>query len=1105
MTEVLGSLTDRERDRRDEAERLYDQARALLHGARSAFLDDACRGDLELRAELVSLLAHAEAAEEFFAHLAEVVGGPSSWSTREGQESGDEGAREHAPPSPPPELAPGQTVGHYRIVARLGAGGMGIVYRAYDTRLHRDVALKFLPAHLSTALDAEERLLIEARAAAALEHPNVCTIHEIGETADGQPFIAMACYEGETLKERLRRGPLPVAEAVGVAVQIARGLAAAHARGIVHRDVKPGNVMLMADRSLKLLDFGLAKVADVSLTRPGMTPGTLAYMSPEQARGDPLDHRTDLWSLGVVLYEMLTGVRPFRGGNDRAVIQAILHDQPEPLRKRVDDPPESLEPIMDRLLRKERNARYGSAAEVLTDLAKANVADLSGAGTLPLTGRPPSPAEEPGPAVVLPPSPAPLASRQRRLGRLALGLLVLGVIGAVGAAIRSSRSAPAVSVSPAVIAVLPFSYQGSPRFKYLTEGMVDLLSARLDGAAGLRSVDPRALLRVTDRDSSTADPQRGRLVAEHFGAGRFVLGSVVEAGGRLQISATIYDRGARPQSSVAATAESEAGVLDVADRLARHILLVEAQDSLPHEHERVSEQATSSLPALKAYLEGAREFRAGRVEAAREAFRRATELDTSFALAFYHLATSSNDFQAREALDRALRHKDRLAEHHRWLVEAAAAMLRGDHRTADQRIRQTLTMRPDLVEPWLWLGGLTYGKGPLLGRPWVDAREAYERALALEPENLRALDGLAAIAAREGRRAELDSLTERLLRLNPPHWIASNLRGQRAVVMGDTAELARFMADLRTRPDPSAQFGAGGVTWTTGDLWVGRRLWRLITEPSRSRGFRVEAHVSLAKIELTNGRRRAAAAELEAVRALDAGSALEHRAYFALTRFQEAPRPELIALRDSLEHWDAVAAMKTEKPERDALLALHRRAHPYFKLYLLGLLSARLGDEAAALRYAGQLERADRSSLRGAFAADGGRFVSVEVAWRRGRPLEALATLENARFWTMEPPSDEGAPDESPFYGHMHERFARAELLYELGRLEEAIPWYRVLAYDLLYTGPAELRLGQIYEHKGDRPRAIEHYSRFVELWKDCDPELQPMVHQAQQALARLR
>ena len=245
---------------------------------------------------------------------------------------------------------------------------MATVYRASDTRLGRDVALKFLPPYATGQADAEERLLLEARAAAALEHPNVCIVHEIGETDDCRPFIAMALYEGATLKQRLREGPLPLDEARAIAIQIARGLAAAHARGIVHRDVKPGNVVLTPGGVVKLLDFGLAKMADVTLTRSGTTLGTIGYMSPEHARGDPVDHRADLWSLGVVLYEMLTGVRPFRGGSDRALLQAILHSDAEPLSSRRPEAPESLRRPVERLLRKDPAERYGSAAELLADL-----------------------------------------------------------------------------------------------------------------------------------------------------------------------------------------------------------------------------------------------------------------------------------------------------------------------------------------------------------------------------------------------------------------------------------------------------------------------------------------------------------------------------------------------------------------------------------------------------------------------------------------------------------------------------------------------------------------------------------------------------------------
>jgi tetratricopeptide (TPR) repeat protein len=259
------------------------------------------------------------------------------------------------------------------------------------------------------------------------------------------------------------------------------------------------------------------------------------------------------------------------------------------------------------------------------------------------------------------------------------------------------------------------------------------------------------------------------------------------------------------------------------------------------------------------------------------------------------------------------------------------------------------------------------------------------------------------------------------------------------------------------------------------------------------------AHVTLAKIELTNGRWNAANAELEALEALDAAAALEHRAFYALTRFLETPRSELMALRDSLQRWDPASA----RAEGDGLIAIHRPAHPYLRLYLLGLLSARLGEASAALGYAAELERADRSSPVGVYAADQGQFVRAEVAWMGGRRQEALTLLDQARYWTTDSRRHENG--DSPFFIQLHERFARAELLYELGRHGDALPWYRALSYDFLYTAPAHFRLAQIYEGRGDRRDAIAHYSRFLELWRNSDPALQPLVQQARDALVRLR
>jgi tetratricopeptide (TPR) repeat protein len=572
---------------------------------------------------------------------------------------------------------------------------------------------------------------------------------------------------------------------------------------------------------------------------------------------------------------------------------------------------------------------------------------------------------------------------------------------------------------------------------------------------------------------------------------------MVEAGGRLQISATIYDEQARPRSSMATVAGNESGIFDVADRLARHLLARTQDRRLALAG--VAGQTTSSLPAFKAYLEGEREGRVGRYAEAQEAFRRATELDTTFALAYYRLGMTLGPAPALEALDHALRHGERLAEHHRWAVEAAAAFFRGDHTLADQRSRQVLAVRPDDGGAWLMYAFVTLTKGSLLGRARVDAREAFERALALDPENADAIWWLFTIAATERRLPALDSLTNRLLQLDAPPWYSLNAQGLRAIMMGDTAGEAQFFADLRQRPDPWAQPSAGLVAWLTGDLSAGRRFWRLITEPHRSRGYRVTAHVTLAKIELTNGRWSAASTELESLDALDRAAALEHRAFYALTRFLKAPRSELMALRDSLRRWDPASA----RADGDGLIAVHRPAHPYLRLYLLGMLSARLGEPSEALGYAAELERADSSSPLGGFAADQGQFVRAEVAWMGGRRQEALALLDQARYWTTD--SRMHMMGDSPFFLQLHERFARAELLYELGRYEDARPWYRAMSYDFLYTGPAHLRLAQIYERQGTWWKAFEHYSSFLELWRDSDPALQPLVKQAQDAMARLR
>jgi eukaryotic-like serine/threonine-protein kinase len=355
----------------DRAERLSNEALPMNARARAAFIDAECGGQNELREEVLTRLAEADAARIFFDRLDEAVFSPSP--------SGD---TDHDAELPELKFQPGEKVGHYQIESLIGRGGMGAVFRARDIRLNRHVALKFLPSHLSADTDEQARLLAEARAAAMLDHPNVCTVHEVGETEDGRLFIAMPSYSGETLKEKIRPGPLPAIEAAGIAAQIARGLAAAHSHDIIHRDVKPGNVILLPDGSLRLLDFGLAMEIKARLMSSGSTPGTIAYMSPEQLRGEALDFSTDLWSLGVVLYQMLAGERPFKGGDRRAVIKAIINGERDSITQRCPSIDPALAGIVERLLQKDPSMRYASASDVASGLE----AVLRTHGDFPRTG-----------------------------------------------------------------------------------------------------------------------------------------------------------------------------------------------------------------------------------------------------------------------------------------------------------------------------------------------------------------------------------------------------------------------------------------------------------------------------------------------------------------------------------------------------------------------------------------------------------------------------------------------------------------------------------------------------------------------------------------------
>ncbi|KPJ93074.1 MAG: hypothetical protein AMJ55_08775 [Gammaproteobacteria bacterium SG8_15] len=326
----------------EKVQMYFDAALAVAPEKRTEFLKTLCGDDTELQNEVQALLDADAQSDEL-------------WDAR-------------PQISPTGKLRENDSVGPHRIVKQIGVGGMGVVYQALDSRLNRNVALKFLPIHFNSDETARERFYAEARAASQLDHVNICAIYDIGETDDSQLYITMPYYDGETLSSRLSRGALPLQESIDIALQIGDGLAAAHAMNIVHRDIKPANVMLTSDGGVKILDFGVAKVENVQLTSTGLSIGTLAYMSPEQLRGESVDARADVWALGVVFYEMLTGNRAFPGKVLPDILQAVLHLDKDNMRTLLGNVDSSLHSIIEAALARDPSQRYPDVASMLDDL-----------------------------------------------------------------------------------------------------------------------------------------------------------------------------------------------------------------------------------------------------------------------------------------------------------------------------------------------------------------------------------------------------------------------------------------------------------------------------------------------------------------------------------------------------------------------------------------------------------------------------------------------------------------------------------------------------------------------------------------------------------------
>ncbi len=725
--------------------RLFERAHELPAEERAAFLEEIGASDSEAQAELTSLLASAEEADPFFDSLAGAVLSLPPWT--------EDQTSTKTEPEPDPWI--GKSVRQYRIERKLGAGGMGVVYRAHDGSLDRRVALKFLPPHLSTDEEATRRFLIEARAAAALDHPNVCAIYEIGRDEAGRMFIAMAHYEGETLTEKLERGPLPVEEACDYARQIAAGLAAAHAQGIAHRDIKPGNVIVTLEGVAKVLDFGLAKLTDVARTGTGVRLGTVAYMSPEQVRGQAVDHRTDLWSLGVVLHEMLTGHRPFRGDRSEVVIHAILHEEPEPPSAARSEVTPELDVVVGRLLAKDPEQRHASAEALAAGLSEA--------------------AARGGPKVRLRSwrALAPLAA----IPVLAVGWWMFGA-----GQRASSGGADAEPVRPS-IAVLPFvNIGGAEENQALTDGIHSDLITRIAGIGALKVISRTSVMEYR------TTPKNVRTIGEELGVATVLEGEVQRLGDSLRINAQLID--ATTDEHLWASSFDRrltpGNIFAIQREITQEIVRALEATLSPSEQKKIETRPTESVEAYELYVRGLdhlsqRSPRLHQVPGgspnillAIEMLEQAVAADPSFALAHAHLSfaygRAGRDKASGQAAETAVRLAPDLAEGHYALALVYQRVSIGGRGNASmeevehsiEEFEQAIRLNPNYAEALYHLGLIQTNVGR-----YEEGVASLERSFDLDPRRLFALANLGHLYTKLRRYEEAEATHQRVMRLNP--------------------------------------------------------------------------------------------------------------------------------------------------------------------------------------------------------------------------------------------------------------------------------------------------------------------------------------------------